>query len=268
LTATSTPATDELLVLSNDADLDRVDAVRADSDAILVGAATVRNDNTRLLVRAPSRRAERIATGLPPTPIKVTVTSRAQLDPCAAFFVTGDTEKLVYCPTDAVAEARCRLGAVATVVDGGRPIEMCRISEELRARGVRRLTVEGGGKVLTHSSRPALRTSCTWSWRLSSWATPGRGGSSAMEAFRGTQTAVRSRRRCTSSAMSYSCATRSRTVSTRSDAKHDACARGDDPYPGHAAAERVPTAVHLNAINARYLATKAGRGEHAGSPVR
>ena len=47
----------------------------------------------------------------------MTVTSRAQLDPCAAFFVTGDTEKLVYCPTDAVAEARCRLGAVATVAD-------------------------------------------------------------------------------------------------------------------------------------------------------
>ena len=30
-------ATDERLVLSNDADLDRVDAVRADSDAIVVG---------------------------------------------------------------------------------------------------------------------------------------------------------------------------------------------------------------------------------------
>jgi hypothetical protein len=27
---------------------------------------------------------------------RVTVTSRAQLNPCAAFFVTGDTEKLVY----------------------------------------------------------------------------------------------------------------------------------------------------------------------------
>ncbi|HEY0689871.1 MAG TPA: dihydrofolate reductase family protein [Kribbella sp.] len=38
-------ATDKRLVLSNDADLDRVDAVRADSDAILVGAATLRNDN-------------------------------------------------------------------------------------------------------------------------------------------------------------------------------------------------------------------------------
>jgi 5-amino-6-(5-phosphoribosylamino)uracil reductase len=104
-------ATDERLVLSSDADLDRVDALRADSDAILVGAATLRNDNPRLLVRAPSRRAERTARGLPSTPIKVTVTSRAELDPCADFFVTGDTEKLVYCPTDAVAEARCRLGA-------------------------------------------------------------------------------------------------------------------------------------------------------------
>ena len=46
------------LLLSNDADFDRVDAVRADCDAILVGAATVRNDDPRLLVRvagAPRR---------------------------------------------------------------------------------------------------------------------------------------------------------------------------------------------------------------------
>ena len=46
-------ATQERLVLSNEADLERVDAVRAECDAILVGAATVRNDNPRLLVRSP-----------------------------------------------------------------------------------------------------------------------------------------------------------------------------------------------------------------------
>ena len=142
-------ATDERLLLSNDADLDRVDAVRADSDAILVGAATVRNDNPRLLVRAQARRAERAARGLPPTPIKVTVTSRVRLDPRAEFFVTGDTEKLVYCPSDAVAEARGRLGALATVVDGGRRVDMCWMSEDLHVRGVRRLMVEGGGSLHT-----------------------------------------------------------------------------------------------------------------------
>src|ERR1700752_4903899 len=76
-------ATDERLVLSNDADLDRVDAVRAVREPLRVAAATVRNDNPRLLVRAPSRRAARPPPGLPSTPIKVTVTSRAELDPCA-----------------------------------------------------------------------------------------------------------------------------------------------------------------------------------------
>ena len=117
-------ATEKRLLLSNDADFDRVDAVRAACDAILVGAATVRNDNPRLLVRSQARRDERVARGLPPSPIKVTVTGRAQLDPCANFFTTGDTEKLVYCASAAVAEARDRLGPVATVVDGGQPVDM------------------------------------------------------------------------------------------------------------------------------------------------
>jgi 5-amino-6-(5-phosphoribosylamino)uracil reductase len=137
------------LLLSNDADLDRVDAVRATSDAILVGAATVRNDNPRLLVRARERRDARLARGLPPSPVKVTVTEHGKLDASAQFFADDNTEKLVYCPSDTVAEMSDRLGAVATVVDGGQPVEMQRLSEDLYARGVRRLMVEGGGTVLT-----------------------------------------------------------------------------------------------------------------------
>ena len=57
---------DTRLLLSNDADFDRVDAVRAGCDAILVGANTVRRDNPRLLVRSAARRAARVARGLPP----------------------------------------------------------------------------------------------------------------------------------------------------------------------------------------------------------
>ncbi len=140
---------DERLVLSNDADLDRVDALRAESDAILVGAATVRNDNPRLLVRAPERRDSRVARGLPPSPMKVTVTARAKLDPDAQFFALGDGAKLVYCAGATVAEAREQLGPVAIVIDGGEPMRMRWICEDLFARGVRRLMVEGGGTVLT-----------------------------------------------------------------------------------------------------------------------
>ena len=137
------------LELSNDADFDRVDAVRASCDAILVGAATVRNDNPRLLVRSQNRREARTARGLPPSPIKVTVTERVELDPHADFFTTGDAEKLVYCVSPRVGDARTRLGEVATVVDGGQRVKMRRLSEDLGARGVHRLMVEGGGKVHT-----------------------------------------------------------------------------------------------------------------------
>jgi 5-amino-6-(5-phosphoribosylamino)uracil reductase len=137
------------LELSNDADFDRVDAVRATCDAILVGAATVRNDNPRLLVRSKTRREERTAHGLPPSPAKVTVTRRLALDPGADFFTAGESEKLVYCASERVRDARARLGSVATVIDGGQPVEMRRISEDLADRGVGRLMVEGGGKVHT-----------------------------------------------------------------------------------------------------------------------
>jgi 5-amino-6-(5-phosphoribosylamino)uracil reductase len=137
------------LLLSNDADLDRVDAVRASADAILVGAQTVRQDNPRLLVRSAAGRDARIAKGLPPTPTKVTVTAGAQIDPRARFFATGKTDKLVYCARAAVREARERFRDVATVVDGGDQVRMQRLVEDLHERGTNRLMVEGGGSIHT-----------------------------------------------------------------------------------------------------------------------
>jgi riboflavin biosynthesis pyrimidine reductase/pyrimidine deaminase RibD-like protein len=115
-------ASDRRLVLSNAADLDRVDEVRAGVDAILVGANTVRVDNPRLSVRSPQRRAARVAAGRSPTPVKV-VLSGTPLPADAALFADGDAVVLD--------------GPLATVVD------------TLAARGVRRLMVEGGGRVLT-----------------------------------------------------------------------------------------------------------------------
>jgi 5-amino-6-(5-phosphoribosylamino)uracil reductase len=137
------------LALSNDEDFDRVDEVRASCDAILVGAATVRTDNPRLLVRSEARREERRARGLAASPKKITVTRRADLDPCSNFFTAGDTEKLVYTATPRVGDARARLGPVATVIDAGRQVRMRRLTEDLADRGVERLMVEGGGVVHT-----------------------------------------------------------------------------------------------------------------------
>ena len=137
------------LALSNEADFDRVDEVRASCDAIMVGAVTVRTDNPRLLVRSRARREERTARGFPPSPKKITVTNRVDLDARSNFFTAGEAEKLVYTPSPRVAHARERLGRAATIVDGGRRVRMRWLTEDLGDRGVERLMVEGGGIVHT-----------------------------------------------------------------------------------------------------------------------
>ena len=74
-------------------DLDAVDALRASCDALLVGAGTLRADNPRLVLRSEERRKDRVARGLPPDPIKVTITRDGNLDIGASFFCIGSAEK-------------------------------------------------------------------------------------------------------------------------------------------------------------------------------
>ncbi|SBW21707.1 bifunctional deaminase-reductase domain-containing protein [Candidatus Protofrankia californiensis] len=142
-------ATDQRLLLSNDADFDRVDEVRASVDAILVGANTIRRDSPRLLVRSAARREERVARGLPESPIKVTLTGRGGLDPTASFFTAGQVEKIVYTASPAADKIRERLAGVASVVDAGDPPDLNVVLADLVSRGVRRLMVEGGGMIHT-----------------------------------------------------------------------------------------------------------------------
>jgi riboflavin biosynthesis pyrimidine reductase len=78
------------LVLSDEADLDRVDELRAASDAVMVGAQTVRADNPRLLVRSSARRQQRLELGRAASPRRVTITRSGRLDPQARFFAAPD----------------------------------------------------------------------------------------------------------------------------------------------------------------------------------
>ena len=136
-------ATDARLLLSNTADFDRVDEVRAASDAILIGAGTLRTDNPRLLVKSEQRRAERVRRGLPEYPLKVTVTVSGNLDPQLRFWHSGG-DKLIY-TTDAGAEKlRDTLGHLATIVGLGPEIDFAALLDDLGGRGIGRLMVEGG----------------------------------------------------------------------------------------------------------------------------
>jgi 5-amino-6-(5-phosphoribosylamino)uracil reductase len=150
----------ERLLLSGPADFDRVDQVRAASDAILIGAGTLRTDNPRLLVNSRERRAARVAADLPEYPLKVTVSASGDLDPEAQFWHTGG-EKVVY-TTDKGAERLRTLGlptgpAGVDVVSVGPDLEWPAVLDHLGdVRGVARLMVEGGGRVHTQLLQQGL----------------------------------------------------------------------------------------------------------------
>lgn len=141
--------TAQRLRLSNKADFDRVDNLRASCDAILVGAATVRNDQPRLLIKSVTRQRERLDMGRPRHPTKVTITGSGNLPPDADFFRLGDCEKIVYCDPAGGARLSRQLRDCATVVAIGAPVDMRRVTEDLHARGIARLVVEGGGTLHT-----------------------------------------------------------------------------------------------------------------------
>ncbi|SEL66401.1 dihydrofolate reductase family protein [Streptacidiphilus jiangxiensis] len=139
-------AAPERLLLSSPEDFDRVDALRAAYDAILVGAGTLRADDPRLEVRDEARRAARVARGLPEHPLKVALVGHGGLAADLRLWQSGGA-KLVLAPDAAVAGLRAELGERAEVVGTGAGLDPARVLDALAARGVRRLMVEGGGAI-------------------------------------------------------------------------------------------------------------------------
>jgi 5-amino-6-(5-phosphoribosylamino)uracil reductase len=145
----SADASGRRLILSSPEDFDAVDALRAECDAILVGAGTIRGDNPRLVIRSETRRQERRSKVMPPDPVKVTLTESGQLDAGLDFFRMGGAEKIVYCSRVATPVLRSRLGTLATVIAVETPARPEFILADLHARGIRKLLVEGGSAVRT-----------------------------------------------------------------------------------------------------------------------
>ena len=137
----------ERFPLSNAEDFDHVDRLRAESDAILAGAETLRRDNARLLVYSEERRARRTAEGKPEFPLRVAVTRSGQLDPELRFWHCGG-ERLVYsCTTPTT---------VDHLAETKKFSDFSEILDDLGERGVRKLMVEGGTSIHTAFLRAGL----------------------------------------------------------------------------------------------------------------
>lgn len=123
--------------VTGEEDLIHAHRMRALSDAVLVGAATVRHDDPRLTVR----RVEG------PNPLRVVVDSARRLDGDHRLFTDGAARSLVLCVGDDGASAapvgQAETQTVRAGADGR--VDPAAALDILARRGVRRVFVEGGG---------------------------------------------------------------------------------------------------------------------------
>lgn len=139
----------EQVEISNDADFQRVDKLRADSDAIMVGVGTVLADNPSLTVDDESLVTARTDRGDPEQPARVVADSRIRTPPDAkvlderagSYLLVSETA-----PTDFVAQME---EAGATVIQAGDArVDLAAAFEELADHGIDQLMVEGGGEII------------------------------------------------------------------------------------------------------------------------
>lgn len=131
------------LILSDAEDWAEVHRLRAASDAVLVGAETVRRDDPSLTLRDETLRDGRVARGMTPDPMKVTLTRTGNLPPDARFFDTGLCDRIVF----TAASGPLPFEGKATVVRCG-DLSAIGVAGELERRGVERLLIEGGARTL------------------------------------------------------------------------------------------------------------------------
>lgn len=118
--------------ISGDADLVHTHRLRALCDAVVVGARTVAADDPRLTVRR--------VTG--PNPVRVVIDPAGRLDRDRNVFVDGEAPTLRVCADGCAAAVE--EGTLVLPAPGGR-FDPRALVAALRARGIRRILVEGGG---------------------------------------------------------------------------------------------------------------------------
>jgi len=81
--------------ISGKQDFERVDELRAQADAIMVGIGTVLADDPSLTVKSPERRATRKAAGREENPIRIIVDSSARIPLDADIFKKGEGKRII-----------------------------------------------------------------------------------------------------------------------------------------------------------------------------
>jgi 2,5-diamino-6-(ribosylamino)-4(3H)-pyrimidinone 5'-phosphate reductase len=134
-------------MISSAEDWVRVDRLRAESDAVMVGGRTLIDEDPRLTVKSPELRKERLSRGQPENPIKVGVISQADLELEGRFINEGSAHVLLFTSerTSSNQIKKLKESEVEVFVAGEKRVDLVLMLLKLKERGIQRVLVEGGG---------------------------------------------------------------------------------------------------------------------------
>jgi len=132
--------------ISSQRDKERVDQLRAESDAIMVGGRTLLDEDPKLTVKSETLRAERMARSLPPNPVKVGIITDANIKPGSEFLNAGPANVVIF-TTHRTSKDRISLlrsYGVNVYTDDSERVDLQGALATLKGLGINRLMVEGG----------------------------------------------------------------------------------------------------------------------------
>ena len=129
-------------------DRESMDRLRAEADAVLLGARTLRADNPALDVRSEKMRDYRRALGKPDALHRIVVSTTLEIDPASRFFGDSPGDRIIATVADAPPERHAALARLAEIWQLGHGrVDLGALLFRLKQRGIERLLVEGGGEL-------------------------------------------------------------------------------------------------------------------------
>ena len=143
--------------ISGSQDFNRVDRLKAGSDAVMVGIGTVLADDPSLTVKGEECRRHRLDRGADEHPIRIVVDSRARIPLKASILHKGSGKRIVAVSEKADKKKIAALQELATVIVAGKKeVDLATLMDELGEMGIQRLMVEGGGQLIAGLIRAGL----------------------------------------------------------------------------------------------------------------
>jgi 2,5-diamino-6-(ribosylamino)-4(3H)-pyrimidinone 5'-phosphate reductase len=131
--------------ISGKLDFERVDELRAQVDAVMVGIGTVLSDDPSLTVKSLERRASRKAAGKCENPARIIVDSGARIPLDADIFKKGEGLRIIAISNSAPTEKIKLLEEKALVIKTGTlRVDLTELTVKLKEIGINTLMVEGG----------------------------------------------------------------------------------------------------------------------------